>query len=482
MVDFSNRRLLGSAPPARFEVDLHDCEIQGEIPKSLNGAFYRLHMDWLYPPADADETILAGDGYVSMFRLKNGRADYKGRFVQTLRYRKQIEAGRQLYGYYRNPYTHDPSVRDIENPGARTTANTTPVILAGRLYATKEDGLPYEIDPNSLATRSQTDFEGRWKSQTFTAHPKLDPLTGETFAYGYEASGLCSRDVFVACFDKAGRITREWRFDAPHTSMLHDMWLTQEYLVIPGGGLVTSRDWLEAGKKHWAWDSSKPSWYAVIPRAGGSEDIRYFFGPERSIVHTANARSENGRIVLEAPVASGNNWPWFPDVNGTPYKPIPRTLRRITLDLRKKDASPEEELLFDTPTTNFTRVDERFFMQPYRYIYVQHFDESFDSGKRLDRFDTNSLARFDLQAKTLKSWFPGPGRTLQEPVFIPLSANAAEGEGFVVSVGQNIEQSVTELYLLDARRMEELARVTLPFRTSPQIHGAWGDPTTLPLQ
>jgi len=30
--------------------------------------------------------------------------------------------------------------------------------------------------------------------------------------------------------------------------------------------------------------------------------------------------------------------------------------------------------------------------------------------------------------------------------------------------------------------MEELARVTLPFRTSPQIHGAWGDPTTLPLQ
>ena len=51
-----------------------------------------------------------------------------------------------------------------------------------------------------------------------------------------------------------------------------------------------------------------------------------------------------------------------------------------------------------------------------------------------------------------------------------------------MSVGQNIAQSVTELYLLEARTMEELARVTLPFRTSPQIHGTWGDPTTLPLQ
>jgi hypothetical protein len=38
---------------------------------ALNGAFYRLHVDWLCPPANADETILAGDGYVSMFRLKD---------------------------------------------------------------------------------------------------------------------------------------------------------------------------------------------------------------------------------------------------------------------------------------------------------------------------------------------------------------------------------------------------------------------------
>lgn len=483
MVDFSNRRLLGGAPPARFEVDLHDCEVLGEIPKSLNGAFYRIHMDWLYPPANADETILAGDGYVSMFRLKDGKAHYKGRFVRTLRYLKQMEAGRQLYGYYRNPYTDDPSVRDVENPGARTTANTTPVILAGRLYATKEDGLPYEIDPNTLATRAQTDFEGSWRSQTFTAHPKLDPLTGETFAYGYEATGLCSRDVFVACFDKAGRVTREWRFEAPYTSMLHDMWLTQEYLVIPGGCLVTDHEKLKAGKTHWAWDSSKPSWYAVIPRAGGSEDIRFFFGPERSIVHTANARSENGRIVLEAPVTSGNYWPWFPDVNGAPYQRLPGTLRRITLDLRSKEASPQEEMLFDTPITNFTRVDERFLTLPYRYIYVQHSDARFDSGTRIKQFyNSNCVSRFDLQTGTLKSWFPGSGRALQEPVFIPLASKGAEGEGFVVDVGHNIEESSTELYILDAMRMEELARVTLPFRTSPQVHGTWGDPTTLPLQ
>jgi carotenoid cleavage dioxygenase-like enzyme len=465
----------------RFEVDLRDCEVRGEIPKDLDGAFYRLHLDWLYPPANADETILAADGYISQFRIRNGRADYKGRYVQTLRYRKQIEAGRQLYGYYRNPYTDDPSVRDVENPGARTTANTTPVVLAGKLYATKEDGLPYEIDPNTLATRDQTNFGGVWKSQTFTAHPKVDPTTGETFAYGYEATGLCSRDVFVCRFDRAGRITRQWRFEAPHTSMLHDMWLTQEHLVIPGGGLVTDHAWLKAGGMHWGWDSGKPSWHAVIPREGASEDIRFFFGPERSIVHTSNARTENGRIVLEGPVANGNTWPWFRNLGGAPYQPVPNTLRRLTLDLNSKQSTVVEETLFETPITSFTRIDERYLTLPYRYIYVQYADRSFDSGDKLGRTDGNCFGRFDLQTHALKSFFPGRGRAVHEPVFIPRHARAAEGDGYLIGVGHDLENATTEAYLVDARSMEEIARITLPFRSSGQVHGTWANQGELPL-
>jgi carotenoid cleavage dioxygenase len=463
------------------DINVHDCEVRGEIPKDLNGAFYRMHLDWLYPPANADETILAADGYISMFRLRDGGASYKGRYVQTLRYQNQVKADRQLYGYYRNPYTDDPSVRDIANPGARTTANTTPVILGGKLYATKEDGLPYEIDPNTLATLGQTDFGGHWKSQTFTAHPKVDPDTGETYAYGYEATGLCSRDVFVCRFDRGGQITRQWRFEAPHTSMLHDMWLTREHIIIPGSGLVTNIEWLKAGKMHWGWDSSRPSWHAVIAREGDDADIRFFFGPERSIVHTANARTENGKIVLEGPVANGNTWPWFADIHGKPYAPVPNTLRRVTLDLGATDGVPTEETLFETPISSFTRIDERFLTLPYRYVYVQYADARFDSGNQLGRTDGNCIGRFDLQTHTLTPFFPGRGRALAEPVFIPRTGSRAEGDGYLMAVAQNLEQSATELYLLDATTMEQMACITLPFRTSGQVHGTWATSSELPL-
>ncbi len=200
--DFTRHLAMGNPVPTRFEVDLDDCEMTGALPTGFNGAFYRMHLDWLYPPSFEDDTLLAADGYMSMFRFKDGRAHYKGRYVRTQRYLKQREAGRQLYGYYRNPYTDDASVRDIANPNKRTTANTTAVILGGRLYATKEDGLPYEIDPNTLATRTQTDFDGAWKSQTFTAHPKFDPVTGETYGYATKrpasARAMCSCVVSIA--------------------------------------------------------------------------------------------------------------------------------------------------------------------------------------------------------------------------------------------------------------------------------------------
>jgi carotenoid cleavage dioxygenase len=457
----------------RFEVDLHDCDVSGRIPAELDGSFYRLHLDWLYPPKFADDTPLAADGYMSMFRLKAGRAHYKGRYVRTERYRNQVDAGGQLYGYYRNPYTDDASVRDTEHPNRRTTANTTPVLLGGRLYATKEDGLPYEMDPDTLDTRSQTDFGGAWRSQTFTAHPKLDPVTGETIGYGYEATSLCSRDVFVCCLDRAGRITRQWQFEAPHTSVLHDMWLTAEHIVIPGGGLVTDLERLKAGGLHWHWDRSKPSWFAVIPRRGTSRDIRFFFGPERSIVHTANARTEGHRIVLDAPVANGNTWPFFPDITGAPYRPVPNTFRRITLDLASSTNAVHEETLFETPMSSFVRIDERFLTRAYRYFYVQYADAKLDSGGILGRTDGNCIGRFDVSAGRFDSFYPGPGRAIHEPVFVPHESSSAEGDGHLLAVAHNVPDASTELHVIDAVTMQGLAVVTLPFRSSPQVHGTW---------
>jgi carotenoid cleavage dioxygenase len=477
--------LEGFFAPTRFEADVLDCVVTGVIPPELDGAFYRMHGDWLYPPKFPDEASLSADGYISMFRFRNGTVDYRGRYVKTDRYLNQLAARRQLYGYYRNPHSDDPEVRDVERPHRRTAANTTPVILAGKLYATKEEGLPYEIDPNTLETLGERDFDGAWRSQTFTAHPKFDPQTGETVAYGFESKGLATRDVHVATFDREGRVTWSLDFEVPYASMLHDMALTKNFLIIPGGGTVTSAERLEAGRPHWAWDRKLPSYYAVIPRGGQASDVRIFHGPERSIVHTANAWDDGQTITMDAPMAGGNTWPWFEDVDGGAFTMNIFTIRRVTLDMASNSAAASEEILFDRDVTSFTRIDDRYLAREHRYVWVQYadpdrpFHAALPDDPRLR--PVNCYGRFDLHSREQASWFAGPDHVLQEPVFVPRNADAAEGDGYLLGTAHNLVQLRTELVILDARAMTELGRVILPFRNAYQVHGAWATAADLPL-
>ena len=228
----------------RFEGEVFDCEVQGEVPRDIRGTFYRLGGDWLYPPNSPLDAPFSADGYISMFRFSNGRVDYRGRFVRTPRYEANRAAGRQLFGIYRNRRGDDASVRALNG----TVANTTPVVHAGRLFATKEDSRPYEIDPHTLETRGEWDFYGKYKSLTFTAHPKIDPVSGELICFGYEAAGEASRDVYVYTIDRTGHVTREVRLQAPYVSEMHDMAITRSHIVIPMFPLTTDKAFGDLGK------------------------------------------------------------------------------------------------------------------------------------------------------------------------------------------------------------------------------------------
>ena len=155
-----------------------------------------------YPPRLGDDIFISGDGMISSFRFENGHVDYKSRYVRTERFLAERKARRGLFGAYRNRFTDDPAVAGVD----RTVANTTPG-LARRASCSrsKEDGLPYEIDPVTLDTRGRYDWDGRLKTQTVTAHPKVDPKTGELLFFGYEASGDATRDMAFCVADSERR-------------------------------------------------------------------------------------------------------------------------------------------------------------------------------------------------------------------------------------------------------------------------------------
>ncbi len=465
--------------PQRFDAELLDCEVEGEIPSDMEGTFFRVGAEWYYPPKFPEDAFLHADGYISSFRFRDGKVGYKGRFVRTPRFEANLAAGRQQFGYYRNPFTNDEAVSGIDG----TVSNTAPLIHAGRLFTLKEDAHPIEIDPHSLQTIGFWDLGDRYASETFTAHPKLDPLSGELIAFGYEATGLASDDLFVYFIDAAGEVQREVRLKVPYVSLIHDFAVTQEHLIFPFACYTTSMDRLRAGKIHWGWDRQLPSMIGIMRRDGDGSDIRWFKGPERCMMHTFNAYSEGNRVTLYAPFYDSNFFPFFPNVDGSAWDPAKAVsyIRKLTFDLDKSDDTWEEEILFPPPISDLGKVDPRYMTLPQRYAFTNFndpsrpFDQTCAAGLRGPV--TNSYGRFDLHTGELDRYFVGDTHTLQECSFVPRRGSTQEGDGYLIGTVSNLAERRTELVIVDAQHLAEgdLARVYLPFRADAQVHGIWCD-------
>ncbi|KAH7357402.1 retinal pigment epithelial membrane protein-domain-containing protein [Pyrenochaeta sp. MPI-SDFR-AT-0127] len=186
----------GFPKQTRFEGDIEELEVSGKIPSCINGTYFSIQTDHRYAPKYEHDVLFNGDGAVSAFRIFEEHVDRTRRYVQTDRFNAESDALRALFGRYRNPYTDGPSVRHL----IRTAANTNIVFWRGVMLALKEDGPPFALDPVTLQTIGRYDFEGQVLSLTFSAHPKIDPVTSEIICFGYEAGGNgndASRDIIV---------------------------------------------------------------------------------------------------------------------------------------------------------------------------------------------------------------------------------------------------------------------------------------------
>jgi len=112
----------------------------------------------------------------------------------------------------------------------RTTANTNIFYFNKVLLAIKEDAPPYALDPVTLETIGLCDFDGQLPSLTFTAHPKVDPITKELVAFGYEARGDGTPDVCYYTISPDGKFTEVVWIVAPVVGLIHDFAVTENWV------------------------------------------------------------------------------------------------------------------------------------------------------------------------------------------------------------------------------------------------------------
>ena len=460
----------------RIEGDIHDLEVTGDIPPELDGAFFRVHPDPQFPPKYADDQFFNGDGMVSQFRIKDGKADWKQRYAKTDKWKLERAAGHALFGAYRNAQTDDQSVKGE----IRGTANTNVLVHANRLFAMKEDSPCLIMDPNTLETEGYTDFGGNLPISAFTAHPKIDPDSGNFCGFGYALAGPLSRECCYFEIDPDGAVVRKAEFTVPYYTMLHDFGITRDYAVFNVSPWTSDQSVLDEVRPHFYYDRDLPFYIGVMRRDGDGSDMRWFkMDPSICGCHVMNAVQDGTKVHLDLPVSQTGSLPFFPEKDGRPFDPVAATtyLSRVTVDLASNSDQIESVTPIGKAPGEFPRIDDRFASKPYRHGWQITYDfaKPYNGGPGPFVGVLSTITHYDLANGEEQSWWAGPDSAFQEPCFIPRSASAGEGDGWLIALVDNHITNISELCIFEALDLPKgpVARIRLPLRLRQGLHGNW---------
>lgn len=470
----------GLNTPIRVESSVRNLAVEGSIPAEIRGAFFRSVPDPAHPPMTEGHTLLSADGMVSRFLFSEGpggttAVDHDIRYVHTARYAAEQAARRSLFGRYRNPFTDDPSVAGVD----RTVANTTPVFHGGYLLATKEDGRPYRMNPHTLETYGTWDYQGKLRSATHTAHVQVDAVTGEMFAFGYEADGLCSTTMSYFIVNPEGELVSEQFFEAPYCASVHDMGITERYAVFPLFPTTANLDRLKAGGAHWVHEPETPCWVGILPRYGNVSEMRWFKGPPgSSAYHVVGCWDDGDLVHMDFCWSDTNGFPFIREDSGIhrSMMEVNGGLMRWTFDMSK----PGEDIAIQPlgPPGDLPRIADAEHGRPYKCGWYLSVDPN--AGPPLPAGPVNAacnvLFRFERATGRIDALGLGAGWAFNEVQHVP-AKDPAHGGWLLSVVDHQVGEDAFEhaLWVLEADAIGKgpIAKVALPFRIRQQVHGWW---------
>jgi carotenoid cleavage dioxygenase-like enzyme len=455
--------------------------VDGELPESISGRSY------MNGPAvfGRGTTVFAhwldGDGLVTSLRLSDGRAAMTSRFVASTKRTEEEAAGRALYRAFGTAFPGDRLRRgfSLESP-----VNVSVVPWDGRLLAFGEQGLPWELDPESLETRGEYRFGGRLNEVSpLSAHAHADRESGELLDFGIS---YASAEPLLHLYRfRDGSLHDRTRFALPYACSTHDFALTERFAVFYlSPHLMDVRGLLERGlsvNDCLSWQPERGAHLMIVDRV--APEHRWTVQLDAGYcLHLANAferRADGGRgeadelvvdvIELERPIYDQ-------------YTPMPELFRdepaggpvRYVVDLEAGAIRHRRQGSYRS-TPDFPAVDPRGLQRELHEAWMLGMSQAGKAGRKF--FDELVRVRFD-RGELADRYLAPPGRYLGgEPIFIP-ELLRGDRDGYVLC--QELDPSgeedpVVDFVLFDAHRLADgpLARLRSPHAIPPGFHAVW---------
>jgi all-trans-8'-apo-beta-carotenal 15,15'-oxygenase len=453
--------------------------VRGAIPAELSGTLYRNGPGrlergghWVHHPFD-------GDGMITALHFEAGDARLTNRFVRTEGWQAEEKAGRSLYrGVFGTPKPGGPLANAFDLR-LKNIANTHVVRLGNQLLALWEAGSPHALDPVSLETRGLTLLDGVLKpGEAFSAHPRFDPGhhgAARMVTFGVKAGPRSTVRLmeFASSGAEAGTLLADSSHTFPGFAFLHDFAITPNWAVFLQNAIDFNPLPYVLGRKGAAQClKSRPGGrgqFWLVPRQSGAfagQQPRVIEAPEGFVFHHLNAWEDKGAVLIDSIFYAD-----FPSVGPD------EDFREVDFDRIPEGLLERCRIDLTSGTVTAARLSERTcefaMVAPARVGLESRYAWMAVAEREQGNDPLQALLKFDVSSGEQRVWSAAPRGFVSEPVMVPRPGAAAEDAGWVLCLVWNGARCASDLVVLDAASMQELAVLELTLAIPYGLHGSW---------
>lgn len=452
-----------------------DLEVIGEIPKDIDGVYVRTGENQIHEPIGRYH-VFDGDGFIHSMSFKNGKASYRSRFVRTKGFEAEKEAGSALWAGLMEPPHKSTRPGWGAQEWIKDSSSTDVVVHAGKILSTfYQSGEGYRLDP---FTMEQFGTEGWVPLDGISAHTKTVEETGELLFFNYSKHAPYMHYGVVGPDNKLKHYVP---IPVPGPRLPHDMCFTENYSILNDMPLFWNPELLERNIHAVQFYPELKTRFAIIPRYGQPEDIKWFEAEPTYTLHWLNAYEEGDEIIMdgyfqEEPMPK--SYPDAPDGYERMMAYLDQGLLKPKLHrwrFNLKTGKTIEERL-DDRILEFGMFNQKYAGKKYRYAY--------SAVPVMGWFLFQGLVKHDLETGKSQSIEFGGGRYGSESPFAPRINAKDEDDGYLVSFIADLNTDKSECVLIDAKNFEAgpVCRIILPERICSGTHSTWanGDDIGMP--
>lgn len=469
--DTDNPYLQGFFTPMdkEYTADTESMKVIGEIPKDLEGIYVRNAHNQVHDPISIYHPF-DGDGMLHAIRFKDGKAEYRNRFVRTIGFLAEQAAGKSLWPGLLEPHLY--TSRGWGAMGAmKDNAGVDVVNHGGRLLVgMSQGGEPYRVDPLTLETLGVDEWGKKVMPQGICSHFKVDIYTGELMFYNFSETYPY---MHYGVLDRNSNLVHYEPIDLPGPRWPHDMGITKNYTILHDLPVFFDEEELRKGNRKMKFHRDVPARFGIIPRHGDNSQIRWFEATPCHILHLSNCYEEGDEVIMDACISLNPRKPAVGQQNENPFERIREHLDKHNTQthmyrwrFNMKTGQTKEEPI-DDEVTEFPVVNNEYCGYKYRYSY----NTLFQKGD----WYMIGIKKYDLFTGTATRYEYGEQRYGSEPQIARKVGAIEEDDGYVITIVTDMKENRSECVILNAKDIEAgpVARIILPERVPNGTHACW---------